>query len=108
MKTYHLSFLLPLCMACFCPSCKENPKLVEERAKQKVEIARLKGDLAIIEEKLKNLPPDQSADLEKARKSAEEQTAEVAKLEAELSGLSARKRALQSEFDTYRAKHALK
>ena len=86
-------------------SKKEDPLLLEKREQQKTEIARLKGELALLEEKLKNLPPDVTAELETATKQAEQQAAEIAKLEAETAALEARKRALQKEFDAYRAKY---
>jgi len=81
---------------------------VEKREKQKTGIARLTLELAVIEEKLKNMPPDMSAELEKAGKEVETQTTEVARLEAEVEELAARKRSLQSEFDAYRAKYQIK
>lgn len=100
------------CIAVFttllCCSCGDAPELVAKRERQKTEISRLKGELAIIEEKLKNMPPDVSKDLEAARKKAEEQTAEINSLETEIKELQSRKRALQSEFDSYRAKYQLK
>ena len=101
------SCALLLAVLCFA-SCGDDPKLVEKRDKQRAEIARLKGEIALIEEKLKNMPPDVSAEVETARKRADEQAAEVAKLEAEVAELEARKRALQAEFDSYRAKYQLK
>ena len=105
----HCPIILPLLLtALLCASCKEDPKLVEERSKQKVEIARLKGDLDMITEKVRNLPPDMSADLEKARKTEEEQAAEEKKLEDEVSKVMAQKRTLQAEFDAWRAKHSMK
>lgn len=89
-------------------SCGDDPKLVEKHEKQKAEITRLKGELALIEEKLKNLPPDVTEELASARIQAEKQTAEIASLETELTALEARKRALQSEFDLYRSKYQVK
>jgi chromosome segregation ATPase len=99
---------LSLLVAFSCGSCGKDPKLVAKRMKQESEITRLKGEIALIEEKLKHLPPDVSVELEAAKKEAEEQTAEVARLEAEVSVLQARKRSLQDEFDTYRVKHQVK
>jgi chromosome segregation ATPase len=100
--------LLPVFIALACVSCEDDPKLVEQRGKQRAEIARLNLELAVIEEKLKNIPPDMSVELEKVGKEAETQTAEVARLEAEVAELAARKRSLQSEFDAYRAKYQIK
>lgn len=100
--------LITVLIAITCGSCGDDPKLVEKREKQKAEIARLKGEIALVEEKLKNLPPDVSKEVEKARKQAEQQAAEIARLETEVTELEARKRALQSEFDSYRSKYQLK
>ena len=108
MKPPSHTCLVSLFLAFACVSCGDDPKLVEKREKQKAEIARLKGEIALIEEKLKNVPPDVSEDLAAAKKQEEEQTAEIAKLEAEASSLEARKRSLQSEFDSYRAKYQVK
>jgi hypothetical protein len=82
--------------------------MVEKREKQKAEITRLKGELALIEEKLKNQPPDVSADLAEAKKHFEKQTAEVVGLKGEVVGLDARKRSLQAEFDAYQSKYQAK
>jgi hypothetical protein len=107
IKRPSIFLILPAIALC-CVSCGDDPKLVEKREKQKAEIARLKGELALIEEKLKDLPPDVTTELAQARKRAEEQTAEVAKLEAEVTELGSRKRSLQKEFDAYRAKYQVK
>ncbi len=91
-----------------CASCGDAPELVEKRERQKTEIARLTGELALIEEKIKNRPPDVSEELEAARKKADEQTAQIQALEAEIKELQTRKRGLQSQFDSYRSKYQLK
>lgn len=91
-----------------CWSCGENSELVAKREKQRAEIARLKGELALVEEKLKHMPSDVSAELEEARKKEKEQTAEISSLETEIAELQARKRALQAEYDSYRANYQLK
>lgn len=89
-------------------SCGDDPEMVTKREKQKAEIARLSGELTLAQEKLKNMPPDVSADLEKAKQEAEKQSTEIATLEKEISDLQTRKRALQTEFDNYRAKYQTK
>ena len=91
----------------FC-SCGDDPALVEKRDKQRTEITRLKGEIALIEEKLKSMPPDVSGELESARKRSAEQMAEVETLEKEIAALETKKRAIQAEFDSYRAKYQLK
>jgi peptidoglycan hydrolase CwlO-like protein len=89
-------------------ACGDDPQLVAKREQQKAEIAKLKGELALIEEKLKNLPPDISDELKTTRELAEKQQSEVAGLEKEVAALEERKRTLQSEFDSYKVKYQLK
>ena len=108
MKLFFRACSLAVLFSLSCASCGDDPKLVEKREKQKAEIIRLKGELALIDEKLKNLPPDVSADLAIARTLSEKQSAEVAGLETEVAALEAKKRSLQDEFDAYRAKYQVK
>jgi predicted trehalose synthase len=89
-------------------SCGEDPKMVEKREKQKAEIARLTGELAIIEEKIKAMPADVSTDLEEAKKVAEKQAAEVVALGEDIAKLEERKAAIQSEYNAYKAKYQIK
>ncbi len=93
--------------ALLCCSC-DDPKLVEQREKQKAEISRLKGELALIDEKLKSMPPDVANDLAETKKAADKQAAEVTALESEVAALEARKKSLQAEFDAYRLKYQVK
>lgn len=108
MMSFRCAFPSILLLVISCTSCSDDPKLVEKREKQKAEITRLNGELALIEEKLKNLPPDVSTELAKARQLSENQTAEIAGLEKEVAALEVRKRSLQNEFDAYRAKYQVK
>jgi hypothetical protein len=105
MKSMPSPIPFVLAAALVCASCGQDPKLVEKREKQKAEIAALKGELALIEAKLKNLPPDVSDDLAAAKKEAAERSGEVRKLEAEVAALEDRKRSLQADYDAYRAKY---
>ncbi len=89
-------------------SCGDDPELVRKRKEQDLEIARLRGEVALVEEKLRNLPPDRSAELAEAREQAEQQKAEVERLEAEIAELEARKRSLESEFEDYRRKYVVR
>jgi predicted trehalose synthase len=100
--------LLPVFLSLLISSCGDDPKLVEKREKQKVEITRLKGELAIIEEKLKDLPADVSNQLAEAKSLSEKQAAEIAELESQAAALENQKRSLQAEHDAYRAKYQVK
>lgn len=108
MKTPLFALTGPVLVAMLCCSCGDDPKMVEKRDRQQAEITRLKGELALIEEKLKTMPPDVSEELEAARKRTADQTTTLADLEKEIAGLEARKRAIQTEFDSYRAKYQVK
>ncbi len=94
-------------VALSCSSC-EDPKLVEKRDQQKTEITRLKGEVALIEEKLKALPPDVSTELAEAKKVAARQTSEVETLEAEVASLEEKKAELEKEFEAYQSKYKAK
>jgi len=82
--------------------------MVEKREQQKAEISKLRGELALVEEKLKNLPPDVTNDLATTRSLVEKQQSEVAVLEKDVAALEERKRILQGEFDSYKIKYQLK
>lgn len=88
-------------------SC-EDPKLVAKRDQQKIEIARLKGELALVEERLKNLPPDVSGDLAAARSLSAQRKTEVASLEKTVSELESKKRLIEKDFEEYRTKYQIK
>lgn len=98
--TCSFAVIIALCSA----SCSD-PALVEKREKQKTEIARLKGELALVSEKIKNLPPDVSEQLAEARKLSDKQNSDVTALETEIATLETKKKSLQSEFDAYKLKY---
>ena len=94
-----------LCAFLFLPSCGDDPELVARKEKQKTEIANLRGEIALLEEKLRDMPEDVSVQLEEAKKKEIEQKEEIERLESEIKDLQKQKRRLGSEFDTYRAKY---
>ena len=99
---------LAILLALLSVSCSDDPKLVEKREKQKVQLARLRGEISLLDEKIRNLPPDVTGQLAEARQTAAKQAAEVASLEAEVTALEAKKRSLESEFEAYQAKYQVK
>jgi len=105
---FQLVPLLALVLLASCRGGGKDPQLVKKSADQQTEIARLRGDIALLDEQLKNLPEDRSAALAAARKTAEAQTAEVAKLQGEVAKLQARKAQLAKEFDEYKRKYAIR
>jgi Tfp pilus assembly protein PilN len=94
--------LLSLC------ACKDNPELVRKREEQRTEIKRLEGELSVLEEKLKDIPPDRTKELILAKGEADAQTVEIEKLEQEVTVLDARKKELETRFSEYRRKYPLK
>jgi archaellum component FlaC len=88
-------------------SCGDDPKLVEQREKQKAEIARLKGELALIDEKIKNSPPDVSTELIEVKKTHQERTSRISELENEVTSLEEKKSKLLAEFEAYKLKYKI-
>jgi hypothetical protein len=103
-RPWSLAILLVLALT----SCGDDPVMVEKREKQRAEIIKLKGELALIDERIKIMPPDVSEELTVAKQVAAKNAAEVAELETEVAALEAKKRAVQEEFDTYRIHYQAK
>jgi cell division protein FtsB len=89
-------------------SCKENPELVRQRDEQRTEIKRLEGELALIEEKLKDIPPDRTKELLLAKAEADSQASQIEGLEKDLAALDAKKKELEARFADYRRKYPVK
>jgi septal ring factor EnvC (AmiA/AmiB activator) len=102
------SLLLVLAVASVASSCNEDEALIQKREQQLVEIAKLRGELTLIEAKLADIPPDRSQELAETRAKIEEQTAAADQLEKEIGELNARRRAIENEFDQYRRNYAIK
>jgi chromosome segregation ATPase len=88
--------------------CGDDPEQVRKVREQRVEITRLSGELALLEEKLGNLPADKSGDLAVAKKQADDQAAEILKLEAEIVNLDAQRKALEDELASYKRKYPVR
>jgi hypothetical protein len=108
MRRPRLSYCVAACISLLSLSCGDDPKLVAQRERQKAEISRLKGELALMQEKLRNMPPDVTEELEKTRKLVEAKGSEVARIEDEIRSLEIRRRSLEEEFNAYRAQYPLK
>lgn len=108
MNFPHHSKLLIVASSLLLSSCGDDPKTVAKFESQKIEIAKLKGELLLIEEKLKNLPPDLSKDLVKSKDVFEKQSAEITLLQTEVSDIEGKKRKLQADYDAYKLRYQLK
>ena len=97
---------LALCLAFV--SCSDDPELVRQREEQKVEISKLEGELAILDEKLEQVPPDRSAEVTQLKQDAETNRSQVAELEAEIEALERQKADIEKQHETYRRKYVVR
>lgn len=98
---------LAIALSILCVSCGEDPELVKKHGEQQAEIAKLRGELALVQERLKNIPQDRSADLENASTEAKKLEEERGRLTDEVAGLETEKKALQEKFEAYKRKYAV-
>lgn len=90
-----------------CASCKDDSELVAKRDRQRTEIARLQGEVALAQERLKNMPEDKGEELKMAEKQLNELALEANRLDSEVSELQERKADLEKEFARYKEKYPL-
>ncbi len=108
MKTLFLTGII-LAASLILSSCGgEDPKLVKRHGEQQAEIARLNGELALLQERLKNLPPDQSNELSKTVEVSEKLEEERSRLEGEVVVLEAEHKELVEKFEDYKRKYAIR
>lgn len=105
------SFSIPrlpiaILLSVLCVSC-EDPALVKKHGEQQAEIAKLRGELALVQERLKNIPQDRSGDLEKATMEAKKLVEEQSRLADDVAKLQAEEKALQEKYEAYRRKYAV-
>jgi len=86
----------------------EDPELVRKRDEQRTEISKLEGELSVLQERLKDIPVDQSKDLAKLKADSEANREEIAKLEAEVAGLEKEKANLEKEYAAYQRKFVVR
>jgi|GEM_PF-3555950 len=106
-SSFFPKFILSLLVSIF-SSCKRDEASANKIQKQDSEIARLRGEIAIIEEEINNFPPDVGAILEESKKINKRQSEEIANLEKDIFELDKRKNDLQNQYEIYRAKYKIK
>jgi len=89
-------------------SCGEDPELVKKHGEQQAEIAKLNGELALINARLKNLPPDESAALKKSLAETEKLEAERSSLAGEVAALEAEQKELLGKYEDYKRKYSIR
>ena len=104
------SISLPIAVltSLFLFSCGDDPELVKKRGEQEAEIADLKGDLALIQERLKSLPDDKSEELEASQEETQALEAQRQELAAEVSALEDERDRIKKEYEDYRRRYAVK
>lgn len=88
-------------------SCGDDPVLVKKRQEQKLEIARLEGELLILNEQLKGLPADRTVELTELKKKLDTQTLELEQLEQEIIKLEKDKRDAEQQFEDFKKKYPI-
>lgn len=97
-----IAFSMPLI------SCNEDPELIRKRGEQEAEIAKLKGELAIMDERLKFMPDDKTVELEEAKHETKKLEEEHERLVAEVAGLEEESKKIQREYEEYKRKYVVR
>lgn len=111
MNSRILLFLRPAGAAALClafSSCSDDPAMVAKREQQRAEISKLESELAILQERMGQLPPDRSGDVEELKEKAEANQDEIAALESEIDELEREKAKIEREHEAYRRKYAVR
>ncbi len=106
MKSTILCTTVAVFAAVLC-SC-DSPEAVRKRDQQALEITKLRGELAVLEERLKSLPPDRTADLSAIEEETKKQQEEITKLEGEIKDLEAKRESVKKEFEEYKRKYVIR
>lgn len=96
---------LPAVIAILLTACSEDPELVRKHGEQAAEIAKLQGEIALMEERLKFLPPDKTHELEEAKRETNKLEEEHKRLVEDLAELEGQHRNIQREYDEYKRKY---
>jgi len=97
-----------LALAAASVSCGDDPELVRQRDEQKAEIRKLEGELAILQERMEQAPPDRGADLARLKEEASRNQQEIEVLETEVAELEKRKAEIDAGHQAYRRKYVVR
>lgn len=106
MNQFRISCALAGAILSFTSCNREDPQTVARFEQQKTELVRLKGEIAVLEEKIAALPADVSAELESAKSKEAAQKAEIVRLETEIAVMETRRKTLTNETEAYRLKYS--
>lgn len=107
MKTVS-TFLVTVLASFLLSSCGDDPELVKKHGEQESEIAKLNGELSLLNARLKNLPPDDSAKLEKSMAEAAKLEDERTRLSNEVAILEAEHNELLEKYEDYKIKYSIR
>ncbi|MCU0796934.1 MAG: hypothetical protein MUF31_13485 [Akkermansiaceae bacterium] len=102
------SFLSAAALSLVLASCGDDPELVRKREEQRAELRKLRSELDVLDERLKNAPKDRSADLAKLEEETAAREEKISALETEVAALEAKKKELEAEFEDYRRKYPIR
>lgn len=99
---------LPIVIAILLSACNEDPELVRKQGEQAAKIAKLRGEIALMEERLKFLPPDKTHEVKEAKRETQKLQEEHKRLAEDLAELEEQRRNIQREYDEYKRKYIVR
>ena len=100
--------LVPIVTASLLCSCGEDAELVRKHGAQEAEVAKLRGELALLEERLKNIPEDHSAQLKEAQEKQVKLEAELEGLNNEIGALEEKRKKLLEDYANYQQRYVVR
>ena len=97
-----------LALCAFFSSCGDDPALVLKRDQQRAEITKLQSELAILQERMEQIPPDRSAEVAQLKQDAEANRGQIAELETEVAALEKEKAEIEKQHEAYRRKYVVR
>lgn len=90
-------------------SCdSEDSALIQRHGEQQAEIAKLDGELSLLQARLKNIPVDQSSELNNTIEEGEKLETELSQLKANVVSLEAEHKELTEKFEDYKRKYSIR
>lgn len=100
--------IIPIVAALLISSCGEDSELVKQHGEQEAELAKLRGELALVQERIKHVPTDQSAELKEAQEKRAKLEAELKALDTEIASLEEDKNKLEQEYEAYQRRYVVR
>lgn len=88
-------------------SCGGDPQLVKKRQEQNHEIARLEGELEMLQENLRRFPADCTTELDQMKETVKKQIEELEELENQMQQMEQKTRKAQEELERYQKNYPI-